>query len=1324
MNRTHLSTSQPPLSKGDNPYIGPRNFEDNERERRLFFGRDREAADLLSLVLAERLVLFYAPSGAGKSSLLNARLLPGLRTEGFTLLGRVRVGGQLPQSIALESVANIYIFNILRDIDRGQTSFAEMATLRLPDYLAMHAADSEQPDRILIIDQFEEIVTTYPGQWEKREDFFRQINQALADDPHLWIVLTMREDYIAELDPYARLVPGRLRVRYRMQYMGYQAALEAVKQPAALEGHPFDAGVAETLVNNLRQMAGQQTDAEQALGEYIEPVQLQVVCLQLWENLHNQPGATITLADVENLARGAGLGEFVNHALGSFYEQVLATVLATQPGESSEREVRDWFSNVLITRDGTRNLIYQSETETGGMSNAIVLELERRFLLRAETRTGGRWIELVHDRLVRPIQAANQQWRKQQPLILAAEMWIATRDATQLLSSAQLTEAQAQLAANPNRFGPQEYEFVARSAEAEAERRTALEAEAEQRRIEEQQRREEAARNRTVAIGAVVAAVIMAALLVISIWLGWQAFITSLTAQRASAEAEVQRAFAQQRAREAEEAKSRANASAAEAATRAREADLARQEAEQLSQQIRSDQLAGQAVLALESNPQRALLLAVEALRPSTDRAALLSHGVEQGIHDVLHATGGMPIPAGDDYATALTISPDARWVALANESGQILQWQLDRPDTPPIELATTGEPIVWALAGSSQGELAAVDEAGTIRVWPASHSGADPQQLQSGGAPLFSVTFTPDAQAVVAGGRNGALYIWLFNQPEIAPLVLQGHTDAVTVVAASPDGRWLASGSADNRVLLWPVDRLDSPLLVATHDAPISVLDFSNDATTLASGDNSGGVQMYDLEILSGAAERLPDQSGRISAMDFSVNGRWLATGDENGVVRLWNLDNPSLGYPVRAHESIVSGLAYVVGTDGEKLVSTGYDGAVRLWDYRMPGTAPVTVRGHDGVINLLGAAPAVNGFVTAGYDRMLRIWGISSPQAEPTTVAASTPFVDDLAMVQSPATLYASGITSNAVGIWDIGQGITPRSFARMAAANVTSLAAAASGALVATGSSDGVIQLWENNSDTLIGTLSGHHGQINGLAFSPDGTLLASAGDDNTVRLWDTNTLQEIGAITEHSAPVLAAAFSPDGSQLASTGRDGQVLVWETGTLVSVRRFSANSDGFSSVAFSGDGRQLAAGGLDKLIYLWDMADPDAAPHLLRGHTNEVNTILFPNGQSRLVSASADRSLRLWNTDEATAIPVVLSGHRASVNALAYAQGALLSAGTDGTIRRWALRSSDLAAIACQVAGRNFYGDEWEIYFPAEACRVTCAGLPDLCAETAPKH
>src|SRR5215471_20923853 len=92
-----------------NPYVGPRTFTYAERGR--FFGREHEARDLLSLVIAERLVLFYAQSGAGKSSLLNTRLVPQLKEAGYAVLPMVRVGGELPAGVS--NVDNIFIFNCL-----------------------------------------------------------------------------------------------------------------------------------------------------------------------------------------------------------------------------------------------------------------------------------------------------------------------------------------------------------------------------------------------------------------------------------------------------------------------------------------------------------------------------------------------------------------------------------------------------------------------------------------------------------------------------------------------------------------------------------------------------------------------------------------------------------------------------------------------------------------------------------------------------------------------------------------------------------------------------------------------------------------------------------------------------------------------------------------------------------------------------------------------------------------------------------------------------------------------------------------------------------
>jgi hypothetical protein len=84
-----------------NPYIGPRAFEEGEAAR--FFGRERELEDLFHLLLARRLVLLHAPSGAGKSSLIQAALIPRLRAEGFMVHPVIRVGAEAAAGVEIAS---------------------------------------------------------------------------------------------------------------------------------------------------------------------------------------------------------------------------------------------------------------------------------------------------------------------------------------------------------------------------------------------------------------------------------------------------------------------------------------------------------------------------------------------------------------------------------------------------------------------------------------------------------------------------------------------------------------------------------------------------------------------------------------------------------------------------------------------------------------------------------------------------------------------------------------------------------------------------------------------------------------------------------------------------------------------------------------------------------------------------------------------------------------------------------------------------------------------------------------------------------------------
>jgi hypothetical protein len=219
-------------------------------------------------------------------------------------------------------------------------------------------------------------------------------------------------------------------------------------------------------VDNLRQVrvAGQEATVP---GQYVEPVQLQVVCFQMWENLgkgeegkegkEGQEAEEITLEDL------AVAGD-VDRALTQFYEETLVTALADSGAAGvSERQVRTWFDEELITEAGTRGLVHQGEGETEGLPNGVVKALQRRFLVRAEARGGDAWIELVHDRFVEPIRASNAAWFPQHlsPLQRQAALWNEQgRSDGLLLSGKALAEAEAWAAAQEAELESHERDFL------------------------------------------------------------------------------------------------------------------------------------------------------------------------------------------------------------------------------------------------------------------------------------------------------------------------------------------------------------------------------------------------------------------------------------------------------------------------------------------------------------------------------------------------------------------------------------------------------------------------------------------------------------------------------------------------------------------------------------------------------------------------------------------------------------------------------------------------------------------------------------------------
>ncbi|MEM7797915.1 MAG: NBR1-Ig-like domain-containing protein [Chloroflexota bacterium] len=439
--------SNPALNEFENrvkieqPYIGPRSFE--ESQAHLFFGRSRETDDLTSLIISDRVVLCYAQSGAGKSSLINTRILPGLRAEGFEVLPVARVGGSSGFEI---ETGNIFLYNLISGLHQNRAADQPLPTdLALSSFLDnlvyendafqynpkyVYREDEELKPRVLIIDQFEEVFTTNTSFWKQREGFFEQLGAVLQEDDYLWVLLSIREDFIAGLDPYIHLFPNQLRSRYYLQKLDPRAALEAVSKPALLAGKPFTAEAANLLVDNLRVIHSKSGEKAARRGQFVESVQLQAVCSQLWQRVryNNQP--EITVEDVRNFGD-------VDSALRDYYEDVIARVIKSS--EVFEYHLRHWFENDLITDAGTRSLVYRGKRETGSLSTGLVDILKESYILREVVRPGGIWYELPHDRFVSVIIDANHEWRLNQPYLKLAEDWDrANRPEAMLVDGSQL----------------------------------------------------------------------------------------------------------------------------------------------------------------------------------------------------------------------------------------------------------------------------------------------------------------------------------------------------------------------------------------------------------------------------------------------------------------------------------------------------------------------------------------------------------------------------------------------------------------------------------------------------------------------------------------------------------------------------------------------------------------------------------------------------------------------------------------------------------------------------------------------------------------------
>ena len=249
--------------------------------------------------------------------------------------------------------------------------------------------------QILIFDQFEEIFAARIKDYGiQQEEFFKQIVEALAQNSSLGVVFIIREEYIARLQPFAAIFPERLRYRFRLERLKEANALAAVRGPLQ-ELNIYDQGLEHEINDIVRNLEDD--------DKYVEPIHLQVVCQRWWRQ---------RTSDNKNKANFIHEIADVDEALEEFYVNTIRDT--ARVSNTSENNIRDWCEGELITSSDTRGIVHQSSQTTAGMSNNVVEILDKKYLIRPEIRSGERWYELTHDRLVKPIKHSNTIWRNDQ----------------------------------------------------------------------------------------------------------------------------------------------------------------------------------------------------------------------------------------------------------------------------------------------------------------------------------------------------------------------------------------------------------------------------------------------------------------------------------------------------------------------------------------------------------------------------------------------------------------------------------------------------------------------------------------------------------------------------------------------------------------------------------------------------------------------------------------------------------------------------------------------------------------------------------------------
>jgi len=1124
---SHGDDAEPPF-RGLAPFT--------ERDAAVFYGRDAEIAGFLERLREEPVLPLVGASGAGKSSFVQAGIVPRLREQGGWLFIQVRPGPRPFVALARGFIGSSE--RAAAAVGDGQAgsaarSAADAVTLGSeldaePNRLSLwlrRLADAERARIFLYVDQLEELYTLVDDA-SVRARFMRAICAAADDrDDPIRVTFTLRDDFVARLadDRVARDVLGRVAL---LRSPGHDALREILTAPLEAVGYRYDD---PTLVDEMV-AAVSGTPAGLPL--------LQFTARQLWHRRDRQHRLLRRATYVE---LGGVVGALATHA-----DAVLDGLARHQ-----QRIARHLLLG-LITPEGTRRVVPRRRLLEGfgdAGDSALRRLVEGRLVSVGRARAGDddddAEVELVHESLI-VTWARLARWRDEcredlaflDEIGRAADAWRRRgRPDHDLWRGRALTDAGRMI----DRIAVA-VPAVVRDFHAAGQRAA--------RRIRRRRRLEV-----TLAIAILAAA----------------AVASTVAALRVRREERV----AHHRWAEAQREAARAAFSAGDPF--------------QARARLRSSLEAEDSILtrglwlSLTAEPvlwQEVLGPPPYGLAISTDGAqvAVVSMGGPIYVIDAV-TRDARALRWSGDQVNEVAFSRDGARLAASSWGGDVIVWDL--ADGPARTLAGHDGPVVEIAFVGVGHQLATAGHDGEIRVWDAA-SGARVQTLRETGS-IIDIAVSADGRFLAAARLDGQIGVWnLETGVKVRDLV--GHDGLVRSVAFVPGGAdslLLVSGGWDSKLRLWELDSASrTARVVGSLRAPVSSLAVSPDGRLLIAGSMAGDIGVWELA----TGVELPALGRHEHAVWLAMSRDRLVSA-EDGALRLWDLAAIAARTTSHGHGKAV--LAVAFSDDGTDVISAGQDYQVRVWD-RATGAERAVLRGHGDHVGRLTSLRGGEQVASASADGTVRLWTLTPPALDHVL---SHDGERVMGLAASDDAVF-SATSSGRIRAWDPATGALRQSMAVAGMPVLDALAVRPGGGAIAVGGGDpgggGVIRTIRlvdlASGDSRVVRRSG--AELHGIAFSPDGAHLASTDEAGEVRITDLAT--GTSRLIASGLRAYDVDYHPDGTRLAVAGADPIARIWpiDGGPPVVL---DGHRGEINSIRFSGDGAEVATAADDGTVRLW---------------------------------------------------------------------------------------------------------------------------------------